>query len=1432
MMTFSRTLVRCSLAALLFISQALIAAPAKPLRALLITGGCCHDYATQKDLLKNGIEARAHVEVEVIYNPDKSTRARFEIYDHPDWANGYDVVIHNECSADVKDLAHVRNILNAHETVPAVNLHCAMHSYRIGTDDWFRFAGIQSTGHGPQEPIAIRYVDQAHPITRALADWTTTREELYNNVKIFETAHPLARGRQVIKQKDGTTREVEAVVAWVNEFGQSRVFSTTLAHNNATVADDRYLTLVTRGLLWACGKLDAGYLKEMAPAPLVRRVNLARGKPGAASSEQPGNFIRHAFDGSEGTRWCASGPRDNEWLQVDLGSPQKLTGCRIVWESDNVPYLHRIEGSADGNTWQALVDASGNDKSGASRHEFQVEGIRYVRVTFLGQKDRPSSWGSIREFEVFGEQTEIIDPKQAQQEADAAILKEVKVPAEFEVTLFARPPLVNYPVFVAAAPDGTLYVSSDGNGSLGRDPNRGRVLRLRDLDGDGRADEMKEFIKNIDTPRGLVWDHDRLYLLHPPHLSVFIDHDGDGIADEQKILVKNIAFTFKDRPGDHTSNGISLGVDGWLYAAIGDFGFMEAEGADGRKLQFRSGGVIRVRTDGTGLEVYARGTRNNLEVALSPLLDGFTRDNTNDGDGWDTRLHHFTGITEHGYPSLYKNFADEIIQPIAEYGGGSGCGAAWIEEPGIPLAWNNAPFTADWGRNWVYHHTLTPNGATYTASQKEFVGATRVTDLDVDAMSRVYVASWRGATFNWAGPDVGYLVRVTPKGYQPQPLPNFEKLSESELVKLLEVPSARRRLEAQRALLRRGVNPETARLLNGLASDASKPITSRVAALFALKQGLGSGSAGMLATLASDPGIAAWAIRALTDHEAQLAGVPVEPILRGLRSGDARTRKEAAISIARLGKLEHAPALTPLLGDADPIVCHTAVQALKQLKAAEACFAVVDSPGAGVAERKGALRVLQSLHDPEVVAGLIRRLESESDSDRRKGLLTALCRLHFTEGVWKGNFWGTRPDTSGPYYQTAEWSETRTIAAALRKALVQVSGEEAAHLISEFNRHKVSTDDMLETILAHAANDPAILPAAVGQFARAERIPSAALPLLASTATAENTQDLPRAQAVRALTKAEGPDAVNAILLALPKLEASKTSGTERERRQARDAFLNSSRNEQQLTTLAAEAAKLDPAFSQYADAALLRISDRKNASTEARHAATEALEKGWTNPDRRAQILRAVQWIEHRAYRDKVLIALDDSHAHVAAAARAAAAALKLDAAKDKPAQPAPSVPLIAQLKADDVLATVLKTRGDVKIGERIYSQQNCAACHTVRADEPLRGPYLGNIGAVYKRLELTEAILLPSKSIAQGFAANFFELEDGTEHEGFVIQEAADKVVIRNIAAQEITIPVKEIVRREKLERSLMPEGLAANLTVQELASLIDYLEALANE
>src|SRR5688572_27225941 len=70
---------------------------AKPIRALMITGGCCHDYTNQKDILAKGISARVPggVEWTVVQEGDKREH-KHSVYGKPEWWKGYDVVVHDE----------------------------------------------------------------------------------------------------------------------------------------------------------------------------------------------------------------------------------------------------------------------------------------------------------------------------------------------------------------------------------------------------------------------------------------------------------------------------------------------------------------------------------------------------------------------------------------------------------------------------------------------------------------------------------------------------------------------------------------------------------------------------------------------------------------------------------------------------------------------------------------------------------------------------------------------------------------------------------------------------------------------------------------------------------------------------------------------------------------------------------------------------------------------------------------------------------------------------------------------------------------------------------------------------------------------------------------------------------------------------------------
>lgn len=247
------------------------------LKVLLIAGGCCHDYEAQSKLLKAGIEERLDAEVTVDLNLEGTTEVTFPTYESDDWAEGYDVVIHDECSANVTDPAYVNRILAAHKGgVPAVNLHCAMHSYRwgefrepveAGADNagWYEMIGVQSTSHGPKAPIDVTFDGAKHPVTAGMESWTTGDEELYNNLQMFPGAVSLASGSQLQEPNKKTLKnnpdakavQAEASVIWTNEYGpkKTRILSISLGHYNETVADERYMELVKRSILWTTGNL-------------------------------------------------------------------------------------------------------------------------------------------------------------------------------------------------------------------------------------------------------------------------------------------------------------------------------------------------------------------------------------------------------------------------------------------------------------------------------------------------------------------------------------------------------------------------------------------------------------------------------------------------------------------------------------------------------------------------------------------------------------------------------------------------------------------------------------------------------------------------------------------------------------------------------------------------------------------------------------------------------------------------------------------------------------------------------------------------------------------------------------------------------------------------------------------------------------------------
>jgi type 1 glutamine amidotransferase len=228
------------------------AADDKPLRALLITGGCCHNYPLQTQQLTNAVAKLAAVEWTVVMEGGNGTRAEISLYDNRDWAKGFDVVVHNECFADTTNQLYIRKITSAHKAgVPAVVIHCAMHTYRAtDLDDWREFLGVTSRRHDHQSKYPVKLVEPAHPILKGVTgNWVTSMDELYVIEKLWPNAKALATS---VSEEDGKTY----LVVWTNLYGKARVFGTTYGHSDDVWRDPNFLTLVSRGTLWAAGRLN------------------------------------------------------------------------------------------------------------------------------------------------------------------------------------------------------------------------------------------------------------------------------------------------------------------------------------------------------------------------------------------------------------------------------------------------------------------------------------------------------------------------------------------------------------------------------------------------------------------------------------------------------------------------------------------------------------------------------------------------------------------------------------------------------------------------------------------------------------------------------------------------------------------------------------------------------------------------------------------------------------------------------------------------------------------------------------------------------------------------------------------------------------------------------------------------------------------------
>ena len=134
------------------------------------------------------------------------------------------------------------------------------------------------------------------------------------------------------------------------------------------------------------------------------------------------------------------------------------------------------------------------------------------------------------------------------------------------------------------------------------------------------------------------------------------------------------------------------------------------------------------------------------------------------------------------------------------------------------------------------------------------------------------------------------------------------------------------------------------------------------------------------------------------------------------------------------------------------------------------------------------------------------------------------------------------------------------------------------------------------------------------------------------------------------------------------------------------------------------------------------------------------------------------------------------------------------------------------------------LKLPADQKHGAAVF-EKNCTVCHQMQGVGAKIGPDLSGVGQQSRETLLVQ-ILDPSRQVLPDFVAYNAETKSGESYTGFIAKESIDSVTLRRANEPDITLPRSDLKALTTQNKSLMPDGLEAAMTEQDVADLIEFL------
>jgi putative membrane-bound dehydrogenase-like protein len=969
----------------------------------------------------------------------------------------------------------------------------------------------------------------------------------------------------------------------------------------------------------------------------------------------------------------------------------------------------------------------------------------------------------------------------------ARAVANLEVNPELEAQLVVSEPRITNPTNLDVDSRGRVWICDVVNyrGNNGKRPAGDRIMILDDIGPDGHAGKVTTFYqgRDVDTAMGICVLGDKVIVSATPNILVFTKDADD------KIVKKEALFTKSGTPQhDHSLHSFVFGPDGKYYWNFGNTG-ISVNDRDGKPVRtvdgnvvndkgkpYRQGMAFRCDPDGSNFEVLGNNFRNNYELAVDSFGAVWQSDNDDDGNR-GVRINfvmeggnfgYTDEMTGAGWQSKRTNMEKEI--PLRHW---------HLNDPGV------VPNLLQTGAGspagiCLYEGTLLP---------PIFRG--QIIHCDPGpSVCRAYIVTPKGAGYT---ASIVNILDGSKKNNWFRPVDVCTAPDGSLFITDWYDPGvgghAQRDLDRGRVfrVAPKGSKYEVPKVdvttIEGAAQALKSPnLTTRYLAYTKLHDSGDKAASALNAltksTVPHERARAYWLL-------GQIPGMAQTTVDSALTDREPNVRI-AGLRMAREWKLDMIPLVKKATGDVDFGVLREAAIALRHNKDPQM---------------------------PQVWAGLAKRYDGKD-----RWYLEALgigadrnwdaCLAAFRDST-------VEPKADRDLIWRSRGSRTPILLAELIAAKT-TPATELPRLFRAFDFQPASAEK--ESVLLKLALGTAPEPGRSGVIVAESLARLSKLDVKSNPEALKAVSDmLDRTKGTPAFVEMLGRFNVpghNAELLAMAQKTPNDQLGVDAMRLLVdRDLKLvKSALESKNLDSVASTLAALGNAANPKANDMLLAIVKDAKADLELRRQATRVLGK---NRNGAVDLVN----MERKKQLPKDLHAAASAVLHQATWKDVKTSANKLfplPAAKDNATLPA--------------IADLVKLKGDAIRGKDLFAKAGtCANCHIVNGAGKDVGPNLSEIGKKLSADALFESILYPSAGISHNYETWVVETKKGEVVQGLMVSQSPTEVIVKEATGLTKTLPRADVETMATSPISLMPADLTKNLSSQDLADVVGYLQTL---